>query len=30
LKPADDAVLVETTGMGIDEVVAKVLAVVRS
>ncbi|MEO6800902.1 MAG: (d)CMP kinase [Rhodanobacter sp.] len=30
LKPADDAVLVDTTGMGIDEVVAKVLAVVRS
>src|SRR5574337_462161 len=30
LKPADDAVLVDTTGMGIDEVVAKVLAVVQS
>ncbi|HZX69314.1 MAG TPA: (d)CMP kinase [Rhodanobacter sp.] len=30
LKPAADAVLVDTTGMGIDEVVAKVLAVVRS
>ena len=29
LKPADDAVLVDTTGMPIDEVVAKVLAVVR-
>ena len=29
LKPAEDAVLVDTTGMGIDEVVAKVLAVVR-
>lgn len=29
LKPADDAVLVDTTGMGIDEVVAKVFAVVR-
>jgi len=30
LRPADDAVLVDTTGMGIDEVVAKVFAVVRS
>ena len=30
LKPADDAVLVDTTGMAIDAVVAKVLAVVRS
>ncbi|TBR39302.1 MULTISPECIES: (d)CMP kinase [Dyella] len=30
LKPADDAVLVDTTGMPIDEVVAKVLAVVQS
>lgn len=30
LKPADDAVLVDTTGIGIDEVVAKVLAVVQS
>ena len=30
LKAADDAVLVDTTGMGIDEVVAKVFAVVRS
>jgi cytidylate kinase len=30
LKPAEDAVLVDTTGMGIDEVVAKVLAVVQS
>ncbi len=30
LKPADDAVLVDTTGMGIDEVVAKVFAVVES
>jgi cytidylate kinase len=29
LKPADDAVLVDTTGMSIDEVVAKVLAVVK-
>ena len=29
LKAADDAVLVDTTGMGIDEVVAKVFAVVR-
>jgi CMP/dCMP kinase len=29
LKPAEDAVLVDTTGMGIDEVVAKVLAVVQ-
>ncbi len=29
LKPADDAVLVDTTGMGIEDVVAKVLAVVR-
>jgi len=29
LKPADDAVLVDTTGMGIEEVVAKVFAVVR-
>src|SRR3546814_11518669 len=27
LKPADDAVLVDTTGMGHDEVVAQVLAV---
>ncbi|HEY8587477.1 MAG TPA: (d)CMP kinase [Rhodanobacter sp.] len=30
LKPADDAVLVDSTGMGIDEVVAKVLSVVQS
>jgi cytidylate kinase len=30
LKPADDAILLDTTGMGIDEVVAKVFAVVRS
>lgn len=30
LKPAEDAVLVDTTGMGIDVVVAKVLAVVQS
>jgi cytidylate kinase len=30
LKAADDAVLVDTTGMGIDEVVAKVFGVVRS
>ena len=30
LKAAGDAVLVDTTGMGIDEVVAKVFAVVRS
>jgi cytidylate kinase len=29
LKPAEDAVLVDTTGMGIDEVVAKVLAVAQ-
>jgi CMP/dCMP kinase len=29
LKPADDAVLVDTTGMGIDDVVAKVLTVVQ-
>ncbi len=29
LKPAEDALLVDTTGVGIDEVVAKVLAVVR-
>lgn len=29
LKPARDAVLVDTTGMGIEEVVAKVLAVVN-
>ena len=29
LKPAEDALLVDTTGMGIDEVVAKVLAVVQ-
>jgi len=29
LKPAADAVLVDTTGVGIDEVVAKVLAVVQ-
>ena len=30
LKPAADAVFIDTTGMGIDVVVAKVLAVVRS
>lgn len=30
LKPAEDAVLVDTTGMNIDEVVARVLAVVQS
>ena len=30
LKPAVDAVFIDTTGMGIDDVVAKVLAVVRS
>lgn len=30
LKPADDAIHVDTTGIGIDEVVAKVLAVVQS
>lgn len=30
LKPAADAVFIDTTGMGIDEVVAKVLAVVQS
>ncbi len=30
LKPAGDAVLVDSTGMAIDEVVVKVLAVVRS
>jgi cytidylate kinase len=29
LKPARDAVLVDTTGMGIEDVVAKVLAVVN-
>lgn len=29
LKPAADAVFIDTTGMGIDDVVAKVLAVVR-
>ena len=29
LKPADDAVLVDTTGIGIEDVVAKVLAVVK-
>ena len=29
LKPAEDALLVDTTGMGIEDVVAKVLAVVR-
>ncbi len=29
LKPADDAVLVDTTGMDIEDVVARVLAVVR-
>lgn len=29
LKPADDAVLVDSTGMGIEEVVAKVLSVVK-
>jgi len=29
LKPADDAVLVDTTGMSIDDVVAKVLAVLQ-
>jgi CMP/dCMP kinase len=30
LKPAADAVFIDTTGMGINDVVAKVLAVVRS
>ncbi|HET6555643.1 MAG TPA: (d)CMP kinase [Dyella sp.] len=30
LKPAADAVLIDTTGMGIEDVVAKVLAVVQS
>jgi CMP/dCMP kinase len=30
LKPAVDAVFIDTTGMGIDDVVAKVLAVVQS
>jgi len=30
LKPAEDAVFIDTTGMGIDDVVAKVLAVVQS
>ncbi|MCD9045665.1 MULTISPECIES: (d)CMP kinase [unclassified Luteimonas] len=29
LRPADDAVRIDTTGVGIDEVVARVLAVVR-
>jgi len=29
LKPAEDALLIDTTGIGIDEVVAKVLAVVQ-
>jgi cytidylate kinase len=29
LKPAEDALLVDTTGMGIEDVVAKVLAVVQ-
>ncbi|MBB5357240.1 cytidylate kinase [Rhodanobacter sp. ANJX3] len=29
LKPAEDALLIDTTGMGIEEVVAKVLAVVQ-
>ncbi|GAB2502590.1 (d)CMP kinase [Pseudoxanthomonas sangjuensis] len=29
LKPAEDAVLVDTTGLGIEEVVARVLAVVK-
>jgi cytidylate kinase len=29
LKPAEDAVVLDTTGIGIEEVVAKVLAVVR-
>ena len=29
LKPADDAVLVDTTGMSVEEVVARVFAVVR-
>ncbi len=29
LRPAEDALLVDTTGIGIDEVVAKVLSVVR-
>ncbi|MDE2249478.1 MAG: (d)CMP kinase [Pseudomonadota bacterium] len=29
LRPAEDALLVDTTGMGIDQVVAKVLAVVQ-
>ena len=30
LKPAEDAVLIDTTGIGIDEVVARVLAVVKA
>ena len=30
LKPAEDAVFIDTTGMGIDDVVAKVLAVAQS
>jgi cytidylate kinase len=29
LKPADDALVLDTTGIGVEEVVAKVLAVVR-
>ncbi|MFT3756760.1 MAG: (d)CMP kinase [Pseudoxanthomonas sp.] len=29
LKPAEDAVLIDTTGIGIDEVVARVLAIVK-
>jgi cytidylate kinase len=29
LKPAEDALLIDTTGTGIDDVVAKVLAVVQ-
>jgi len=28
LRPAEDAVLIDTSGIGIDEVVAKVLALV--
>ena len=30
LRPAEDAVLIDTSGIGIDEVVAKVLALVST
>jgi cytidylate kinase len=30
LRPAEDAVLIDTTGLSIDEVVERVLAIVKS